>query len=184
MDKPRVPSEQLERWQKTDERKERLFDLEVAHVDGYTLVYEDERLRDQIKKQSGNNLSRVFFATKLKFFPRLPPGAGRIIKSKIVSEVKKSVAERFQQQGFEQIDTGKSKGMSVNTGAKATLIPYTGKYNSNTVLVPAEGYTGVWRDERFIIAGGAYPTDLEPVGLDKDTKRYRDELLELIKYTA
>lgn len=176
---PTIPSDLLHGWEQTDTEISRLFDLGIAHVDGHTVVYEDEQLRATIEAKTGTtDLSRLFFATRIQFVPSLPPGASQLIKPRVVREVTTAVADRFREVGFTNISTGDQKRLKTDSGSQATLIPYDAAYEWSYATVPVKGFAGVWSNNGFRIAGGAYPTAIEDI--DVDVQAYQTELLELI----
>lgn len=184
---PSVPHDRLleEGWELRSKSEETVFRMATAAVVGYTLVYNDARLRAAIEAVDAAELLggakgdrlvdagegsgdggpwRFFFATRLSFRPPLAPGIGPVsIRPTVANQAKRSFAEDLEARGFEDVESGRSQRIRTESGDRARLRKFSGYLPlSGAERVPdridIEGWLAVWvTDGTFRIAGGAYP---------------------------
>ena len=184
---PSVPHDRLleDGWELRSKSEETLFRLASAAVVGYTLVYNDARLREAIEAADAADLLggpaadrlvdageasgdggpwRFFFATRLSFRPPLAPGIGPAsIRPTVVSQAKRSFAEDLEARGFENVDSGRGQRIRTDSGDRARLRKFSGSLPVSGAgrapdRIDIEGWLAVWvTDGAFRIAGGAYP---------------------------
>ena len=196
---PAVPSDRLadEGWVEIDRTESVLADLPVVTVEGTTLVYSDDRLREQIAQATDPPIDRswrFFFATKLSLDPSPPPGVGpKMFASIVRSQANKAFAERLRDRGCRAVEQREKEEIRVRTGETAKLTSYTGQASvdrgGQTHTYPVEGWVGVWHhDGSFRVAGGAYPTgslsEIAGVGIDISADKFRTDLFELLRAVA
>ncbi|MFC4357860.1 hypothetical protein ACFO0N_07850 [Halobium salinum] len=202
---PTVPETTLEAggWELYDRREESLFRSPTARVDGYTLVYEDDALREAVRGATDGALDRPWrfvFLTRLSFTPPLAPGVGPATwLPTIRREARRAFADDLEERGF--VDVTRARGSSFDAGGRpsglggrrpdrftATHVVERGGERT-PVRVEAWLTVAVERGS-FRLAGGAYPardfdqvfTDAERAPLPSlDAERFRRELFELLR---
>ncbi|QSG03644.1 hypothetical protein [Natranaeroarchaeum sulfidigenes] len=178
---PAVPEERLDAdgWKCIEDNIEERFRLPTLTVTGRTLVYEDADLRERLRPAVGDTTLRFFFATRLSFSPPLAPGMGPMIRSTVVREAKRAFAADLEARGISNVEQTTRQRMRVESGDRATLLGYRGRYDAEGESMRVEGWLAVWLCDGFRIAGGAYPRSVE--GVDTDPGEWRGELLDLIR---
>jgi hypothetical protein len=185
---PALPRDRLDRddWSLVEDEVETLFSLPTARVEGHTQVYEDAGLRRAVEAATGvDQMWRFFFATRVSFTPLLPAGVAPLIRSRVAREAREAFADDLVDRGFERVAKGETNSAGVRSGARAEFTPFKTTYRlPDDRTLEFEGFLAVWSDDGFVIAGGAYPADLDAtlstdVGADAET--YRSELLDLIR---
>ena len=184
---PSVPHDRLleDGWELRSKSEETLFRLASAAVVGYTLVYNDARLREAIEAADAADLLggpaadrlvdageasgdggpwRFFFATRLSFRPPLAPGIGPAsIRPTVVSQAKRSFAEDLEARGFQDVESGRGQRIRTDSGDRARLRKFSGQLPlPGTDRAPGRIDSEGWRAVgvtagTFRIAGGAYP---------------------------
>ncbi|MFC7177105.1 hypothetical protein [Halosegnis marinus] len=169
---PTVPERALDDggWERADRSTETVFDLGVASVVGRTLLYEDPALRERL---GTGETTRFFFATALDFRPTLPPGAEGVIESTVANEAADSFAADLRDRGFAGLRRRRQGTLRVDSGARARLSNVRATCEVGGEQLDVTGWLAVWRDDGFLLAGGAYP--------EVGEEEYREELLSLIR---
>jgi hypothetical protein len=191
---PDLPRDRLadDGWSLVEDEVETLFSLPTARVEGRTQVYEDTRLREAVRGTTGfDQMWRFFFATQVSFTPSLAPGIAPLVRPKVVREARSSFAENLVERGFEKVKQGDTRQARVRSGATAEFTPFKALFrlpedagaDLGGETLEMEGFLAVWRDDGFVVAGGAYPAGLADlvdgeVSADED---YRHDLLDLIR---
>ncbi len=187
---PSVPSDRLAEggWQLQSKTAEMVFELPAVSVTGYTLVYEDGRLREAIEAagiggettasgeesrrigtDTEGGVSRFFFATALSFRPSLPPAVGPAsLRSTVERQARREFTDDLEARGFEGVEYDGSQRVRTDSGEKARLRKLTATLPLDSEGTPEqldiEGWLAVWvTDGSFRIAGGAYPIGLQGV---------------------
>lgn len=180
---PSVPHDRLleDGWELRSRTEETVFRLPAASVVGYTLLYEDARLRgaieatdaveppagageDHLVTADGDGTWRFFFATRLSFQPPLAPGIGPAsLRPTVASQAKRTFAADLESRGFESVESGRGQRFRTDSGDRGRLRKFTahlplGGGESTPDRIDVEGWLAVWTtDGAFRIAGGAYP---------------------------
>lgn len=187
---PSLPRDRLDDdgWSLVEDEVETLFSLSAARVEGHTQVFEDAALRAAVREATGvDHMWRFFFATRVSFTPALAPGIAPLIKSRVASEARAAFADDLLDRGFEKVAKGERRRARVRSGARADFTPLKARFELPTGrMLDMEGFLAVWFDDGFVIAGGAYPADLDAVldgvhGVEADAGAYREQLLDLIR---
>ena len=196
---PDVPDSRLDEggWSLVDERVETVFQLPTASVAGATRLYDDNRTRAAAAEAAGLDQQwRFFFATRLTFRPPLAPGIGpAMVLPTVRSEAESAFADELRERGFANVDRGRRERVRVDTGARASLRTYRAELplEDPATTLRVTGWVGVWNENDFRIAAGAYPDepvaavlglDDAPAVLRRQPGDYRDELLDLIRAVA
>jgi hypothetical protein len=184
--RPVVPADRLESngWAETADESGTIFsnDYGPVTVEGvqHTLRYEDAALRQRVADRTLGEVDTalaVFFATRIDFSPNLDNLPGGIGRAEIISEVRSSAREQFEQQmrsqGLTDIETTGTGSIDIDTGETAdtdnigAVFPFDGLAfdvtDTESVEIPAtdvdiEAVLGVWHHGDFVIvSGGAYP---------------------------
>jgi len=174
---PSVPDADLtaDGWERVDRSADAVFQLPTAEVTARTVVYEDANLRERLD----DDVTRFVFATALSFQPPLMPGVGPMIESTVTRQAKRRFADDLRERGFEDL-TSRDQGEIRVGGTKASLSNVRATYELSTASFDVTGWLAVWRDDRFRLAGGAYPA--AGPGIEGGAaKRYRAELLDLVR---
>ncbi len=138
---PDVPEHALGDWEHTDQTVESLFSLPGVSVDGHTRVYE----RDQW----------LFFASRLRFRPSLPPGVDRAIEPTVLSAAEGQLKERLLNRGGTSVSFDRQQAVEIND-TPGRMVAFESEHERGTVF---EGHLAVTRPDGLRIAGGAYPAD-------------------------
>lgn len=180
---PSVPHDRLlaEGWELRSKTEETVFRMPAASVVGYTLFYEDARLReaigaagaveppaeadaDHLVTAGEDGTWRFFFATRLSFRPPLAPGIGPAsLRPTVATQAKRTFADDLESRGFEAVESGRSQRFRADSGDRGRLRKFTahlplGGGDSTPDRIDVEGWLAVWTTEgSFRIAGGAYP---------------------------
>lgn len=193
---PSVPDEQLREggWELTDERVETVFELPTASVVGATRLYDDRQTREAVESAIGLDQQwRFFFATALTFSPPLAPGIGpAMLLPTVRSEAYSEFASELRERGFEDVERGRRERVRTDSGQRARLRTYSGSLPIDSVgaALSITGWVGVWHDDGFRIAAGAYPdrplselldTETDDELLTRSPRAYQDDLLALIR---
>ncbi|MES3517456.1 MAG: hypothetical protein PPP58_07315 [Natronomonas sp.] len=181
---PAVPEDRLDAggWERVEETTETVFQLPTAKVEGHTLLFEDGNLRERVIEAGGDDRTwRFFFATTLSFHPPLAPGVSTMVKPTVVTEARDRFADDLRKRGFENIDRGRTQTIRAESDARIRLSQYRARLVVSETRLTISGFLGVWYDDDFYIAGGAYPESGLETWVDTDPEGYRDELLELIR---
>ncbi len=208
---PSVPEDRLAAggWTLRSRSDGVVFRMPGMTVTGYTLLYGDEQLRKALAESNvesksnrstgdsdgflgGTNdeIGRFFFATALSFQPPLPGIGPAIVRPTVMKQARQSLASDFQRRGFEQLEWDDSQRLRTGSGDRGRLWKFTARLPASADeqrhdALEIEGWQAVWTTEgSFRIAGGAYPVvDPGDVAeeLSTDPRRFRDELLELIR---
>jgi hypothetical protein len=174
---PSVPDADLtaDGWERVDRSADAVFQLPTAEVTARTVVYEDANLRERLD----DDVTRFAFATALSFQPPLMPGVGPMIESTVTRQAKRRFADDLRERGFEDL-TSRDQGEIRVGGTKASLSNVRATYELSTASFDVTGWLAVWRDDRFRLAGGAYPA--AGPGIEGGAaKHYRAELLDLVR---
>jgi hypothetical protein len=181
---PTVPDDRLpEGWERRAKTEDRLFRTPALVVTGYTVVYDDRKLRRAVEAAghgdllaggvSGDRLVetgddgglwRFFFATALSFRPPLAPGIGPAsLRPTIARRARRSFAADLEARGFEDVELERGQRLPLDAGGRARLRKVTASLPVASDRPPdridAEGWLAVWvTGGSFRIAGGAYPT--------------------------
>jgi hypothetical protein len=180
---PSVPHDRLleDGWKLRSRAEETVFRLPAASVVGYTLLYEDARLRgaieatdaveppagageDHLVTADGDGTWRFLFATRLSFQPPLAPGIGPAsLRPTVASQAKRTFAADLESRGFESVESGRGQRFRTDSGDRGRLRKFTahlslGGGGAIPDRIDVEGWLAVWTtDGGFRIAGGAYP---------------------------
>lgn len=180
---PSVPHDRLleDGWKLRSRTEETVFRLPAASVVGYTLLYEDARLREAIEATDaveppagadedhlvtadGDGTWRFFFATRLSFQPPLAPGIGPAsLRPTVASQAKRTFGADLESRGFESVESGRGQRFRTDSGDRGRLRKFTahlslGGGGAIPDRIDVEGWLAVWTtDGGFRIAGGAYP---------------------------
>ncbi|MEF8780591.1 MAG: hypothetical protein V5A46_07915 [Haloferacaceae archaeon] len=192
---PAVPESMLEGWRLREDREEVPFRAGAISVRAHTLVYEDAERRRQIREAvgtQGDTVWRFYFASRLRIVPRVPASAvlTRIVESNATSQFETQLRER----GFESVEragrrTLDIEGSTARVARFEAIVPGIGG-----VDVAAEAHLAVAPGDReYVLAGGAYPTEVigsgGAEGTPPDIERFlrpdadRDALVRLIRST-
>ncbi len=176
-----------EEWSLAERDRETLFALPTSSVRGYTVIYEDEPLREAITRTvsgAGDQPWRFLFATRLEFVPPLAPGIGPAsMYPTVLSEARRSFADDLRERGFADVERGRGERMRTHAGNRARLTKYTARFPVGFAdePIPVEAWLAVFVvGSEFRLAGGAFPTSL-PIDVEVDRSRYRSELIDLIR---
>lgn len=186
--RPVVPEDRLQSngWAETADESGTIFsqDYGPVTVDGvqHTLRYENTALRQVVADRTLGEVDTalaVFFATRIDFSPNLDNLPGGIGRAEIISEVRSSARDQFEQQlrdqGLTDIETTGTESIDIDTGETAdtdtigAVFPFEGLTfdvtDTERVEIPAtdvdiEAVLGVWHHGDFVIvSGGAYPAE-------------------------
>ncbi|GAA0661913.1 hypothetical protein ACFQDG_03960 [Natronoarchaeum mannanilyticum] len=177
---PQVTAEGIEEWECVEASVDTLFDLPVVAVEGYTLVYEDAALREQLRRATGEDVTRFFFATQLAFEPALSPRVEALLHRTVASAAQGAFADRLEDRGLTDIQRAGRRKITLGDHRRASAVAFTADYEVEGATLPIEGLIAVWRDDGFTIAGGAHPVGDGGLGVEIEAERYEDELVELI----
>ncbi|WP_380675762.1 hypothetical protein [Salinigranum sp. GCM10025319] len=203
---PGLPALDERGWVRTDERVDVRFELPTMRVLAHTLVYDDDTLRERVRKATGiDHAWRFFFASRLGFEPPLPPLTGTAsVYGSVRSEARKAFVSDLRDRGVEAVDRGRTERTRTETGDRVSLTRYRGRYRlddggdggdgsdrsdrDEPIDVPIAGLLGVWtHDGDFRLAGGCYPeTSLATLAESApatDPNAFRDELVDLVRGT-
>lgn len=189
-DYPTVPHDRLVEagWERRSRSEETVFRVGAASVVGYTLFYNDSRLREAVEAVgAGGALTgptdgdrvvetgdegeggpwRFFFATRLAFQPPLAPGIGTAsVRPTVASQARRTFADDLEARGFEAVESGRRQRLRTESGERAQLRKFTAVLPLDGEAVDrldVEGWLAVWATGgSFRVAGGAYPV----AGLD------------------
>ncbi len=180
---PTVPADRLEDagWEQIEDTVETRFRMPTLTVTGRTLVYEDADLRERLRDAFGDATVRFFFATRLSFSPPLGPGLGQMVRPTVIAEAKRAFADDLAERGIEDVDRTTRQRMRVESGDRATLLGYRGRYDGESDSVGVEGWLAIWLSDGFRIAGGAHPRTADLDGVETTPAEWRDELIDLIR---
>jgi hypothetical protein len=181
---PRVSAGRLDDWECVEASLDTLFRLPVVAVDGYTLVYEDEALRERFRVAAGEGLTRFFFATRLAFDPPLSPRVEALLQQTVTSAARGVFADRLADRGLDGVKRSGRRHLTVDSGHRASVTAYSAHRDCGDRTLPVEGLLGVWREDGFTIAGGVHPVGDAGLGVDVEPERYEVELQELIADVA
>jgi hypothetical protein len=177
-DAPPAPSVDVpDGWIETASTTERLFSVSKVTVTATTVVYEDERLRNE-----GGAFRRFAFASRLRLRPSTSPS--KPLTKLVTSRAKAGFADRLADRGMRDVDERETRRFRVD-GAEATLVGYDAACEVGGTDLAVDGWVAVWPDDDadYFVAGGAYPTrvldgdrtrELEP-------NRYRDDLFSILR---
>lgn len=199
VDGPSVPSTKLEEngWKRTAQRQRHVFDESyfggaiTVSADQHTVVYEDRRLRETVKKRTLGKLDtslKLFFSTRVGIEPGLedlPFGLGvSQVVDRASSSAKRSFERRLADAGLSDVSERRTTDLDIDTGETAKLVEYAAAYDYDAIPVPVPrsddvvipsgslpvtGLLAVWRrGDDVLIAGGAFPAQdfEETVGTD------------------
>jgi len=181
---PQVTAEEIEEWECVEASIDTLFDLPVVAVEGYTLVYEDAALRERLRRATGEDVTRFFFATQLAFEPALSPRVEALLHRTVASGAQGAFTDRLEDRGLTNVGFAGRRGLSLGDGERTSAAAFTAEYDVAGAALPIEGMIAVWRDDGFTIAGGAYPIGDGRLGVEIEAERYEAELVELIEGVA
>jgi hypothetical protein len=177
-DSPPAPSVDVpDGWIETESTTERLFAMSKVTVTATTVVYEDERLRDE-----GGAFRRFAFASRLRLRPST--SSSKPLTKLVTSRAKAGFADRLADRGMRGVDERETRRFRVD-GSEATLVGYDAACDVAGTDLAVDGWVAVWAgdDGDYFVAGGAYPTRV----LDGDRSqalepnRYRDDLFSILR---
>ncbi|SNZ12854.1 hypothetical protein SAMN06269185_1958 [Natronoarchaeum philippinense] len=177
---PQVAADRLDDWECVEVSVDTLFSLPVVAVEGYTLVYEDAPLRERFRTATGEPITRFFFATRLAFVPALSSRVEALLQPTVASAAQGAFADQLDDRGLSTVTREGRQRLTVDSGKRASATVYTASYEWDGMAVPIEGLLAVWRGDGFTIAGGAYPSGDDDLGVEVDAERYESALIELI----
>jgi hypothetical protein len=182
---PTVGTEQLNSgsWVLDERISETVFTLATVRVEGYTVLYEQPDLREQLGEivEGGDLPWRFFFATRLTFLPPLAPRIGPMsVFPMVLTESRREFVADLRDRGFEDVNRGHTQRTRTDSGDRVRLTKYTARFETTELDARVEAWFGVWiHNGEFRVAGGAYPVRRIPE-MDLTPSNYRDELLSLI----
>ena len=150
-------------WSLLETREETLATLPAARVEGVTLVYGDDALRERVADATGVDRTwRFVFASRIVFSPPLAPGLGTAVVGPIVAgEARRAFVADLVGRGVVDVSSARRERIRSATGGRIRLQSYRGRLPVGETTLAVEGWLGVWAtDGEFRVAGGAYPTDL------------------------
>lgn len=172
-------------WTKIDEMSKKMFSTEILgliSVEAYahTLIFEDARLRKNLKKGTMGNFDATvmsFFATRVELNPdldKLPVGKQESI-SRTAEQAKARFTEQLRNQGLTDIKQTGTETFTVESGDEADVTNYSGRYSFPSMSVPlpsgesveieggsidVSGMVAIWQNDQYIIvSGGGYPAE-------------------------
>jgi hypothetical protein len=157
---PRVPSEDVDGWDRVETSVERLFGVDGADVRGHTVVYEDRQLRRAAREAAGGCADRTWrfvFATRLDFRPPLPPGAEPVILPAVRQRATRAFRDDLRDRGVAAVEVGRRERLRTDSGERRRIRQVTGSVRTSAGTVPVEGWVGVSDGDGLHVAGGAYP---------------------------
>jgi hypothetical protein len=191
---PSVPDERLTDWRHVGDTTETPFAAGGVTVTARIRLYEDDRLREAVRKRTGRDRGwRFFLASRLELDPT-PPVTGAL-RGLVASRASRGFADRLVDRGFTNVDRAERRSLRVGD-TDARLFRYDARCPVDGVTLAVDGWLAVWAPDRaFRLGGGAYPTAVvdadasvaeDVVGavenrLDPDA--FRAELFELIRGT-
>lgn len=206
---PEVPRERMDGWTRIDEARETPVEEEVgdATIEGkaHTVVYEDERLRDEVEAAIGE-LDRpvsILAASRVAFSGGLGGAAGT--DAGVAEAVERAARERFESRlreaGIENIERTGATTVAVESGAEARYRRYVADLPLDTDAADAAGVDSIavagdlatWRaEESSLIVGAVSPAeslaaaaerqDGDPGGVEInfDAAAYRDDVRAIV----
>lgn len=185
LEPPALPPSRLEGgWTLSKEYVETVFDGLGVTVEGQTLVYEDETLRERLVAAGGTDrVWRFFFVSRLDISPSPGFGMETVARPHVVRESKANFTTELRERGFEDVEIEETNRVRIGDH-RGDLTPYRARLDADGTDAEIVGALAVWFDGAFHIAGGAYPeSGLEP-WVDVEADAYEAELLEMIRATA
>lgn len=188
---PSVPSERLRDWRLVDDETETPFSAGGVAATARVLLYEDGRLREDIRRQAGADRTwRFFLAARVELSPS-PPVTGAL-RELVAARAGRGFATRLENRGFHAVDRVERRSLRVGDH-DARLFRYDARCRADGVTLSVDGWLAVWApDGAFRLAGGAYPTGVvsadDPAVAEAlrgrvDPSAFREELFELVRGT-
>ncbi|MFC6825726.1 hypothetical protein [Halopelagius fulvigenes] len=197
---PAVPSP--EGWRVVSEEATTPFDAVVVAVRARTVLLADERLRERVTARAGAAGSdaatgsdaeaddatwRFFFASRLRIEPAAPPS--RAVTRLVTKRANAGFADVLRERGFDSVRAVESRPFRIRD-EEADLTRYRARVPLSEFALLAEAYVAVWPDGGggFLVAGGAYPRDVESGPAEElsallEPDRFREELFEMVRAT-
>lgn len=171
-------------WVLAETETETVFRGAGVSVTADTAVYEDAALRERITAAGGaDRVWRFFFATRLSIRPSFALGLTSVVRPHVVRESNAAFAAELTERGCVDVEHGDTETVRLGDH-RARMTPVRARLPLGDRDVGILGALVVWKNRRFHVAGGAYPTSgLDPV-TEIDPDAYESELLELIRAVA
>jgi hypothetical protein len=197
-----VPAPRLdpgEGWRLVDATVETPFEAGAVTVTAHTVVYEDVRLREAVAERTDadpepdpERLWRFAFASRLRLRPRTRPSGA--LTRLVTNRARSGFVDQLRDRGFESVSRRDVRRFRVGD-ADARLAGYDATARVGDVRLAVDGWVAVWPDgDGFLMAGGAYPTDVRDDGGDPEAAAalrerlspaaFREELFALVRRTA
>jgi hypothetical protein len=186
-DDPRPPSVEVpDGWVELETTTERVFSVSKVTVTATTVVYDDERLRERVERETDAAFHRFVFASRLRLRPSAKPS--KPLTKLVTSRAKAGFADRLETRGMADVDERETRRFRVDD-TEATLVGYDATYAAADTALAVDGWVAVWpgSDGEYFVAGGAYPTyvldgedrgDLEEV---LEPNRFRNDLFSILR---
>ncbi|WP_251330432.1 hypothetical protein [Haloplanus pelagicus] len=192
---PSVPTDRLTDWQRASDATETPFSAAGLTVTARILLFEDDRLREEVRDRSGLDRSwRFFLAARLELAPA-PPVTGAL-RRLVAARASRGFADRLGDRGFSAVERIDRRSLRVGD-ADARLFRYDARCRVDGVTLAVDGWLAVWAPDRaFRLAGGAYPRSIvdtapsvdervsESLTDSIDPEGFREELFVLIRATG
>lgn len=171
-------------WSPLETREETLATLPAARVEGVTLVYGDDALRERVADATGVDRTwRFLFASRVTFSPPLAPGIEAAVRPTVARAARRAFVDDLRRRGVVDVARARRERIRTETGDRVRLRSYRGRLPVEGTALAVEGWLGVWAtDDEFRVAGGAYPTDLGAFAGGADVPTPRDCRAELVAF--
>jgi hypothetical protein len=164
------------------------FDAVIVTVRAHTLVFADDRLRERVRDETGEDGTwRFFFASRLRITPETKPS--RTLTKLVTKRANTGFVDVMRDKGFAEVRAVESRQFDVR-GTDADLTRYRARITLRGHPIVVDGYFAVWPvGTSFLMAGGVYPNE---VGSDElgsvldsslDAERFEETLFEMIRTT-
>ena len=173
-------------WVETETTTEEVFSVSKVTVTATTVVFEDEHLREQLATvgDEEGGVRRFAFASRLSLRPATRPS--KPLTKLVTSRAKAGFADRLRERGMSDVSAAESRRFRVG-GTEATLVRFDAACAVAEGRFAVDGWVAIWPDERdgsYLVAGGAYPTQVLEGEADSSVLlpgRFRDELLDVVR---
>ncbi|QLG62082.1 hypothetical protein [Halorarum salinum] len=213
---PTVPADRLESegWRVADRAEGTAFDVGVVAVGTHAVVYEDARLREAIRAETGiDGTWRFFLASRVSFAGPVPNS--RLLGRFVADRAHEGFRDALLERGFSNLRTTEQRrisfdeadGTPAGIGVDETVGADDGDgsepaepvgYDADCVLDAVRLRTRALAavrgtDDGRLLVGGAYPTDVreapdpevrERLREHVDPERFEADLLALIRATG
>lgn len=182
-DDPRPPSVEVpDGWVELETTTERVFSVSKVTVTATTVVYEDERLRERVERETDAAFHRFVFASRLRLRPSATPS--KPLTKLVTSRAKAGFADRLEARGMAGVDERETRRFRVD-GTDATLVGYDATCTVEGTSLAVDGWVAVWpgTDGDYFVAGGAYPTHVVEGDLGEvlEPNRFRNDLFSIMR---